>query len=324
MREFEAIAKYFKPLSGQGSLGLLDDAALIQARHGFDSVITTDVLVENIHFLSSARAADIAFKALAVNVSDCIAKGAKPHGYFVGLSVPASKATDTWFASFAEGLKNAQTQFECVLLGGDTTSSQVGVTICITVMGHVPEGCMIKRSDARVGDSVYVTGYIGDAALGLICEKEHLEGYDALRRAYLRPSPPIHLMQNLVSIASASADISDGLVADAKHVAAASEVGIRVNGADVPLSSSAYRFLSDHPEHSGLPFIGGDDYQTLFTVSTDNEHKVTELAAHLNHKVTKIGVCTEGKDVEVIGANGQPIGFTQSGYEHFRETSYGR
>lgn len=320
MREFDAIERYFRPLSGEGALSLLDDAAVIEPRPGFDTIITTDVLVEGVHFLASTTASDIAFKTLATNISDCVAKGGVPHGYFVGLSVPAASATDDWFSSFSSGLKDAQTQFKCSLLGGDTTLSLSGITVCITILGYVPEGRMIKRSGAKPGHNVYVTGNIGDGALGLLCARDQIDGFIDLESAYFRPQPPTQFVQNLISFASASADISDGLIADAGHVAAASGVGMVIYRSDVPLSSSSKRFLEKYPQHAHLPLMGGDDYQVVFTAPPEHGSKIEELVAHLNHKVTKIGVCREGAGIDVVEPDGLPLDLANLGYEHFRES----
>lgn len=317
MGEFDVIERYFRPLCGEGALDLLDDAAILPKRPGHDVVVTKDLLVEGVHFLPHTDAAELAFRALAVNVSDCIAKGATPAHYFVGLSLDENHISGSWLQTFASGLQAGQDKYGCQLMGGDTTRSESGLTISVSMLGYVPSGQMIKRSGANAGDDVYVSGNIGDAALGLICAKNHIKGYDTLLSAFKRADPPHVLGPKLLGVATASADVSDGLLADAGHIAKASGLQLIINKGCVPVSIEANRFLEKHPQQTGELVTGGDDYQLLFTAPKKARETISKLASDLNYKVTKIGECVVGDGVRFMDSSNKPISIDMKGYTHF-------
>ncbi|MDB5741332.1 MAG: Thiamine-monophosphate kinase, partial [Alphaproteobacteria bacterium] len=269
MDEFGIIARYFAPLAGAGGLGLTDDAAILPQRAGHDLVVTTDAIAEGVDFFGFDPAATIAQKALRVNLSDLAAKGAEPAHYLLNLSLPHT-VTPGWLAGFAQGLAEDQQRFGITLLGGDTSATDGALAISVTAFGYVPQGGMIRRSGARAGDHVYVTGTIGDSGGGLAIfrrEKHALteEQRDFLIARYRVPQPPVTFAAPLRDIASASVDISDGLIADLGHIASASKLRIVVEGAHVPLSDPLRALWGGAALLRAV--AAGDDYQIAFTAA---------------------------------------------------------
>ncbi len=307
MDEFGLIAQYFAPLAGAGGLGLADDAAILSPRVGYDLVITTDAIAEGVDFFGFDPAATIAQKALRVNLSDLAAKGADPAHYLLNLSLPHTVTPD-WLAGFADGLAQDQKTFGISLLGGDTSATDGTLAIAITAFGYLPQGTMIRRSGARVGDHVYVTGTIGDSGGGLAIfrrEKHTLNDAqrDALIARYRVPQPPVQFAAQLRGIASASVDVSDGLMADLGHVAVASKVRIVVEGARVPLSDPLRALWGDAALLRAV--AAGDDYQVAFTAAPG-------LAGPFTH----IGHVEAGQGVSLT-VNGQETAVPKPGYRHF-------
>ncbi len=307
MDEFGIISRYFAPLAGEGAFSLQDDAALIAARPGFDLVVTTDAISEGTDFFAFDPAGTIAQKALRVNLSDLAAKGAEPFAYLLNLLLPHSIAPD-WLAAFAEGLGRDQHEFGISLLGGDTGATDGPLTIAVTAFGYVPQGKMIRRASARVGDAVYVTGSIGEAGGGLAIfkrEKHSLSDSerDQLTARYRVPEPPVSFAAPLRQIAHAAVDISDGLIADLGHIASASAVRIVVEGEQVPLSAPLRALWGDH----ALPraVTAGDDYQIAFIAPPG-----------LKGPFTRIGQVEEGEGVEFLIAGRKAV-LPSSGYRHF-------
>jgi thiamine-monophosphate kinase len=267
MDEFEIIAEIFAPLATHaGAFGLKDDAAALAARPGFDLIVTTDQIAEGTDFFASDPAASVAQKALRVNLSDLAAKGARPEFYLLNLALPAGMTMD-WLKAFAAGLREDQKRYGVSLLGGDTSRSEGPFSVSVTAFGFVPEGKMIKRGGARPGDGVYVTGTIGDSAGGLAIfkrEKHSLseQDRDYLTARYRLPAPPVALGERLRDLASASVDVSDGLIADLGHLASASHVRIVVEGEKVPLSAPLRALWGDRTLLRAVS--GGDDYQIAF------------------------------------------------------------
>lgn len=264
--EFGQIARLYRPLThgAPEAFDLLDDAAAIPSRTGFDLVVTKDAMVESVHFLAGEAPDLIARKLLRVNLSDLAAKGAQPYGYF--LATAWSKAFD-WHArqAFAAGLKADGETFDLVLLGGDTVSTPGPLTLSLTMLGWVPSGRMIRRAGAVPGDLVMVSGTIGDGWLGLAAARGEIadpDGYLAGR--YRLPSPRVELRESLLAQASAAADVSDGLVADARHIARASGVRLRLDLERVPLSAAAKAWSSGRADLAAL-VSGGDDYEIVCT-----------------------------------------------------------
>jgi len=314
--EFDLIARYFRPLAGPEGLGLLDDAACISVKVGHDLVVTKDLIVEGIHFVGDEPASDIAWKALAVNLSDLAAKGAHPSQYFLGLSLPADKP-EAWVEDFANGLKACQHAYGIELAGGDTTASNAGVTISITAFGEVPTGTMIKRSGARVGDTVYVSGTLGDAALGLKMVQGDIQTDAALVGRYRRPSPRVALGQALRGIASACADISDGLLADMGHICKASQVGARLEQSKLPLSGRTECLVAQDAALWPSVYAGGDDYELVIVAAPDKAGLIAKVAADCGVPITPIGVMEQGSRCHLVDLEGNLVQSDRQGYQHF-------
>ena len=269
--EFELIARYFAPLAAgnAGALGLKDDAGLVTPSPGCTQVVTTDTLVEGVHFLTADPARTVARKLLRVNLSDLAAMGARPLCYLLALSL-SETAEAGWVEDFAAGLGADQQGFGVVLVGGDTTATPGPTNLTLTALGEVPSGEELRRSTARIGDSVYVSGTIGDAALGLRSLQGGLAGLAeaaaaALAERYRLPIPRVSLGSALRRLASAAIDVSDGLIADIGHVCEASGVAARLERARLPLSDAAAMAVAADPASFDLVLAGGDDYELAFT-----------------------------------------------------------
>jgi thiamine-monophosphate kinase len=322
------IARYFAPLAQDfpGALGLRDDAAIIAPPEGSELVVTADALIAGVHFFADDSAADIAWKSLAVNVSDLAAKAAQPLAYSLALALPGHWRED-WLAEFAASLGVAQAAFGIALCGGDTTVSPSGpLMISITAFGTVPRGGMVRRGGARPGERLYVSGTIGDAALGLRLRRGDADarswplddaGRNELVRRYLRPEPRLRLQDALQAHASAAMDISDGLVIDCGRMCRASGVSARVEAARVPLSLPAGMAVSADPAAVQRVLTGGDDYEILAAIRAGEEGAFEAAARGAGIAVADIGATSqEGSGLTVIGLDGQPIAFARPGYDH--------
>jgi thiamine-monophosphate kinase len=320
MDEFEIISEIFAPLAGEGAFGLKDDAALIAARPGFDLVVTTDAIAEGTDFFAFDPADAVAKKALRVNLSDLAAKGAAPHGYLLSVALPPS-ITGDWLKNFAAGLAQDQEQFGIALLGGDTARTEGPLAISITAFGFVPQGRMIRRQGARVGDDVYVTGTIGDSGGGLAIfrrEKHTLSESerDALIARYRIPQPPVAFGADLRDIASAAIDVSDGLAADLGHVARASGVSFVIDAAAIPRSAALRAFWGDEEAALLRAATAGDDYQIAFTAAPANRDAVMTAARAAALMVTRIGRVEAGEGVQ-FSLEGRFLAVPRPGYRHF-------
>jgi thiamine-monophosphate kinase len=318
--EFKLIAQVFAPLAtAPGAFGLTDDVALLPPRVGHDLVVTTDALVEGVHFLAGDPAASIAKKALRTNLSDLAAKGAEPAGYLLALSLPAH-IDMAWLEAFALGLGEDQEMFAVSLLGGDTTATPGPLMLAITAMGHVPTGAMIRRAGAKPGDGVYVSGTIGDAGGGLALltgEGANIGGGETgtLIERYRLPSPRLALGQALRGVASAALDVSDGLIADLSHVAEVSRVRIVVEAERIPRSPDLRALWGDTAEAIVRAATAGDDYEIAFTASS--ERKVMEAAKRAGVAVACIGRVGKGSGVALVEAGGREIAVPRTGFTHF-------
>ncbi len=305
--EFDLIARYFAPLAGPQGLSLLDDAALFSPRPGYDLVLTADALIGGVHFRPDDPPDLIARKALRVNLSDLAAKGAEPVGYLLTLAWPQGTKAKT-IELFAQGLAQDQREFGITLFGGDTTVGPGPLTISITAIGQVPTGSMIRRSGARPGDLIFVSGTIGDGALGL----DHPE-IAHLNQRYLLPQPRLALGQTLRGQASSSIDVSDGLIADAGHIAKASGVRLEIDLDRIPLSAAAKDLLATDPSLLARALTGGDDYEILFTVPPDQGAQFAGRAHEIGYVAAGQGVIISSK-----GRKGDPaeFGLGGLGYRH--------
>jgi thiamine-monophosphate kinase len=321
--EFEIIARYFRPLSkGEpGALDLADDAAVLDWATGQSVVATTDVLIAGVHFFPDDPADLVARKLLRVNLSDLAAMGARPRAYLLSCALPADVGED-WLTAFRDGLAEDQRAYGVALVGGDTVATPGPVTLCATALGEVPPNATLRRNGARRGDVVFVSGTIGDGALGLLVLRGEApdleeESRAALVARYHLPSPRVRLGQELRGVAHAAIDVSDGLVGDLAHVCEASGVAAVVDWVRVPLSPAARRFLAGLPEAREAVLSGGDDYELLFTAAPESRDEVARRAARAGVAVTEIGVLTEGDGVLVRDANGSRIALERGGYSHF-------
>jgi thiamine-monophosphate kinase len=320
MDEFSMIAEIFAPLAGEGSFGLKDDAALIKTRSGYDLVVTTDAIAEGTDFFAFDPAGLVAKKALRVNLSDLAAKGAAPHGYLLSIALPSS-VTAEWLRAFAQGLAQDQAQFGITLLGGDTARTEGPLAISITAFGFVPAGGMIRRQGARPGDDIYVTGTIGDSGGGLaIFRRENHslteEQRDALIARYRVPQPPLAFGAMLCGLASASVDISDGLIADLGHLARTSGVKLVIDAAAVPRSAALRAFWGDGEAAIIRAVTAGDDYQVAFTAAPADHDAVTTAARAAAVTVTRIGRADSGEGVE-LRLEGRELAVRKPGFVHF-------
>jgi len=325
--ETDIINQYFAPLAADtpGAFNLTDDAGLIQPPEGMDLVLTTDVVVSGVHFLDDAAPEDLAYKALGVNVSDLCAKGVDPAVYLLSIALPESCDT-TWLEGVRQGLSEAQAAFGCTLLGGDTVKTPGPLTLSITAAGFTPEGQMVHRSGAREGDLVYVTGTIGDAALGLKLHQGTDQAPDELsenhaeflRKRYRRPQPRLAAINMVRAHANAAMDVSDGLVGDFAKLCTASDVGGTLVAETVPLSDAAAAWIEQEPERLQTAITGGDDYEVLMSVSENASTALEKYSADAGLRITSIGrIVSSGTGIEVLDRDGKPLEFEQLSYAHF-------
>jgi thiamine-monophosphate kinase len=324
--EDRLIARHFKPIARHpGALGLADDAALLMppARHAL--VVTADAIVGGVHFFENDPPDAIAQKALRVNLSDLAAKGAKPAGFLLTLALPKGLGDD-WLKAFARGLGRDAKKYDCPLFGGDTVHTPGPVTISITAFGTVPEGTMVQRSGARVGDHVVVTGTIGDAALGLKLRKKRRVAkrwqLDAamqrhLAARYLLPEPRNALAEALRLNASAAMDVSDGLAGDLGKLCRASGVGAEIEVTRVPLSRAARTALAAEANAIETALTGGDDFEVVATVRPAALDVFVAAARAVKVPVTVIGRVTAGKTARFLGPDGRPLRFARASFSHF-------
>ncbi|GAB2187594.1 thiamine-phosphate kinase [Roseibium sp. LAB1] len=325
--EFELIRRFFAPLANDpGSLGLTDDAAVLTPQPGYDLVLTKDVLTADIHFFAEDAPEAIAAKALRVNLSDLAAKGAHPRGYLMGLSLPSDWTVD-WLERFCNGLAADQAAYDFQLLGGDTVRSGNGLQVSITAIGEVETGRAVRRSGARAGDLLFVTGTIGDAAAGLqarlnpaFCREHDLtESEEAhILDRYLLPRPRTRLADAVVGYASASMDVSDGLLADCAHMARASGLDLIIELDLVPLSQALAHLKVKTPEEFVRCLNGGDDYEILMAVPEELAGTLSRVAQLAGCPVTQIGYARSGEGTLQLMEAGQPVDYGRfAGFSHF-------
>ena len=328
--EFEIIRRFFAPLAADapGALGLTDDAAILDVPSGDVLVVTSDALVAGVHFLADDAAADVAAKALRVNLSDLASMGADPLAYTLALAL-TREVDEAWLEAFAASLAADQRQFGIRLVGGDTVATPGPLTLSICAFGRVRRGTELRRSGARPGDAVFVTGTIGDAALGLIALQKGLAGVaaaerDVLADRYRRPMPRVACGPKLVGLAHAVIDVSDGLLADLGHVCETSGTAAVVEAERVPLSAAARAALTAGAGDWPTILTGGDDYELLFTAPAAAERTLAGISAMLALPITRIGRIvgrreaeSPGRLVGVVDGTGREMAIAGSGYRHF-------
>ena len=317
-REFALIARHFRPLAGDGALDLSDDAALLTPPAGQQLVLAADALVEGVHFLPDDPPGMIARKLLRVNLSDLAAMGAAPLGYL--MTTAFTRGTpDTWIADFVAGLADDQQRFGLQVLGGDTVATPGPACFSLTIIGTVPPGQALHRRGARIGDEIWVSGSIGDAALGLRVLQGKLtsdaEGH--LARRYRLPEPRSALGQALRGVARAAMDVSDGLVQDLGHLCRAAGCGAEIAAAALPLSAAASGALVRDAALLPLLLTGGDDYELLFAAAPEDAAAVQAASATAGVAVTRLGRFVTGDAVVVRDGSGAAITLPQGGWSHF-------
>jgi thiamine-monophosphate kinase len=322
--EDRLIARFFGPSATHpGALGLSDDAAFIKPPPGCDLVLKTDAIVGGVHFFPEDAAQAVASKALRVNLSDLAAKGARPLGFLLSLAIPKDIKED-WLGGFAEGLRGDAVLFGCPLFGGDTDRTPGPVTVSIAMFGSVPEGTMVRRAGAKPGDRVFVTGTIGDAALGVAVrggKAKKWELNDAQRQhlmsRYLLPQPRTVLTEAIRNHASAAMDISDGLVGDFGKLCRASGVAAEIRVASVPISDAGKAVVAGNAAALELILTGGDDYEVVCTVPSEKAESFRAAAKAVGVPVAEIGEIRAGEGARFISGTGKPMVFKRASFSHF-------
>jgi thiamine-monophosphate kinase len=322
--ETDLIETYLAPLAAghPGAFGLRDDAAVLSPRPGTDLVFTSDPIIAGVHFFPDGDPADIAWKALAVNASDLAAKGARPLAYMLNLAFPETP-TRGWMSAFAEGLRLAQQSFGCHLIGGDTDVTSGPLSIGITIIGTVLSGQFVRRQGARAGHHVFVTGTIGDAALGLAVQKDRAIfpslSHDArayLSSRYFRPMPRLALAETLRAHASAALDVSDGLLKDLSRLAGPF-LGLSLDFGLIPLSKAAASVLASDPTIAPTILGGGDDYELLVAVPAASVAAFRLGAESAGIEVSDLGPLEASAPLRVLRADGTRMEIRRPGYDHF-------
>jgi thiamine-monophosphate kinase len=330
--EFELIARYFQrhaaPRNDAVALGIGDDCALLQPSPGMQLAISTDMLVEGIHFFADVSPEALGHKALAVNLSDLAASGARPLAFTLALALPDAK--EPWLDTFSRGLFALADAHHCALIGGDTTKGPLN--ICITVFGEVPPSKALLRSGAKPGDDIWVSGTLGDAKLALMALKAQRgepnsrwaqippEILAAARARLERPTPRVALGLALQGLASACLDLSDGLVGDLTHILEASRCGARLFAPMLSELLIAHRMNNtalNPQERLSLVLSGGDDYELLFTAAPAQREAVLAAAQSANVPVTRIGQIEAQEGLRVIDAQGQKLSGRFASFDHF-------
>ena len=312
--EFDLIARIRARVATRADvvLGIGDDAALLTPPPGRQLVVTADTLNDGVHFPRGTSPADVGWKALAVNLSDLASMGAEPAWCTLSLSLPQSDPA--WIEGFLDGFLDLAEQHGIALVGGDTTRGPL--SIAVTAMGLVEPGRALRRDGARVGDEVWVTGTLGDAAGGLALLDR--EAVPALRARLDRPTPRVAAGRALAGIATACVDVSDGLLADLGHVCARSHVAARIDVDALPASAALMEVIGE-ADRIALQAGGGDDYELCFTAPADAGADIGAVSAQLGLRITRIGRIVVGEGVHPVDAKSQPWSSPRRGYDHFAE-----
>jgi thiamine-monophosphate kinase len=310
--EFEIIERYFKKKIKQTALGIGDDAAMINVQKNHQLVISSDMLIENIHFLKNTNPSHLGWKSLAVNLSDIAAMGSKPKWATLSISLP--KINHVWLKKFTEGFFKCANQFGIDLIGGDTTRGPLSISI--TIMGEIKKNQGLLRSGAKINDDIWVTGQLGLASMGLASLKGKLKLAPRLKIKCLKalevPAPKISLGSHLSRYANSCIDISDGLIQDLNHILKASKVGATLFLNDIPCEKFIHTTEQYH-----FVLNGGDDYELLFTAPKKNRSNIKKIAKKTNTSVNIIGAITHKKDLKILNEQGKSVTFNLRGFDHF-------
>ncbi|MBL1420310.1 MAG: thiamine-phosphate kinase [Alphaproteobacteria bacterium] len=322
MREKDIIAKYFSPLSrnAKGADELKDDIAVLGNLGSGLLAINMDTLVAGTHFFPSDDPTILAQKALRVNISDLASKGAVPFGYFLSLALPKD-ANEAYVEAFAHGLSIDQRNFNLSLLGGDTVKTKGPFTITVTILGLLSNSEIPRRSTAKLGDDIYVSGTIGDGALGLLAHPDYrgetnlTAKYSRHISHYLCPEPRVELQTIISQYANASMDISDGLLGDLNNILINSKLGAKVNVDQIPFSEETKSILQNEMDMLPAILTGGDDYEILFTADPKHADDIKKHSKNLHFNLTKIGNITDGSKLELFDS-GQPLNMADFELSH--------
>jgi thiamine-monophosphate kinase len=310
--EFEIIQRYFKKKMKQTALGVGDDAAMIHVRNNYQLAISSDMLIENIHFLKNTNPSHLGWKSLAVNLSDIAAMGATPKWATLSISLP--KINHAWLKKFSKGFFECADKFGIDLIGGDTTKGPLSISI--TIMGESKKNEALLRSGAKINDDIWVTGQLGLASMGLANLQGQLKLPPRIKMKCIRaleiPNPKTFLGSYLSRYANSCIDISDGLIQDLRHILKASKVGASLLLNDIPCekfihTSKQYQFVLN----------GGDDYELLFTAAKKDRTFIKKIAKKTNTPVTMIGNITKKKALNILSEQGKSIKFNPKGFDHF-------
>lgn len=320
--EDHLIARFFRPLASHpGALGLSDDAAFLTPPPGCDLVLKTDAIVGGVHFFPDDAAHTVASKALRVNLSDLAAKGARPLGFLLSLAIPKDVG-EGWLAGFSEGLRGDAVLFGCPLFGGDTDRTPGPITVSIAMFGSVPEGTMVRRAGALPGDRVFVSGTIGDAALGVMVRGDKIRNLSEPHRKhllsrYLLPQPRNALAEAVRTHATAAMDISDGFVGDFTKLCGVSDVSADIEVARIPVSDAAKAVIAGEPGMLETAITGGDDYEVVCTVPAAKVDSFRAAAKAAQVAVSEIGEIKAGTGARFLGADGHALNFKRMSFSHF-------
>ena len=315
--EFDLIARHFTRPAANAVLGVGDDCALVDVTNGMDLAVSTDTMVSGTHFFPDVDPEALGHKALAVNLSDMAAMGAMPYWAMLALTLP--NVNHDWLTAFAKGFFDLAQEYNVSLIGGDTTRGPL--TMTVTIMGEVPAGAALRRSGAKPGNDVWVSGNVGDAALAVAHRHGRLvlseeDYHEAVMRLY-EPSPRVQLGQALRGLATATIDVSDGLLADLTHICRLSGVGATVELSAVPVSEIGARHIGTDAGRNAI-VAGGDDYELCFTAHPNSRDSIQELTDVLGVPITRIGQIKRGKGVSLLGSEGKPVKVDGRGYDHFK------
>ncbi|HKM88609.1 MAG TPA: thiamine-phosphate kinase [Xanthobacteraceae bacterium] len=323
--EERLIARYFRPLAtAPGAFGLSDDAAIVTPPPGCDLVLTTDGVIAGVHFFPDDPPEKIGRKVLRMNLSDLAAKGAKPIGFLIALALPAA-IDEAWLAAFASGLGEDAESYGCPLLGGDTDRTPGPTSVSVAAFGALPHATMVRRSTAKAGDSVIVTGTIGDAALGVLLRRDQNLGErwrlsdvmaGHLLQRYLLPQPRNALAEAVRCHAASSMDVSDGLAGDLAKLCRASGVAAEIDVAGVPLSDAARAAVAAEPALIETVLTGGDDYEIVLTLAPEKLGSFRAAAQAVGIPVTEIGRIAAGQGARFV-YGGKTLTFSRPAYSHF-------